>query len=377
MSSRSLTIVCALALVALTGCSALGRKVNQALPEFIRSDPGKEEKERLAILRRGVIEVTPEQKAAQKAAFDVAKAAYDAKDFEEAAELFEEFVEDFPASEYDEAARYLWVEASFLDEEYSTCFSACKSYALNHAISNRSRDVEERAFLSGREYIEGRQSAFFGIFSNVGRGIEILKWVVSTFPNSARAADSQWLLARHYLEEEDWETAVPNFDLLAKNYSNSEWYPIARYNQAYCRYRRVKGDFYDPAINREARSYVDAYLKDFPNGEWRTQAQEMAVWLERTAAERLYNIADWYEGMGKAYSARYYYLKLVKDWPNSDAAARAKVRIAALVDAVPDVSEEQLALEERRAAAQRGDGPASRASTAETRPETRAAEGPR
>jgi len=81
--------------------------------------------------------------------------------------------------------------------------------------------------------------------------------------------------------------------------------------------------------------------------------------------------------MGKAYSARYYYLKLVKDWPNSEAAARAKIRIAALVDAVPDVSEEQLALEERRAAAQRGDGPASRASTTDSRPESRSAEGPR
>lgn len=368
MRPRSSLALIALLLSILPGCSAIGRKMNQALPDFMRSDPGHEEKERLAVLRRGRIEVTPEQRAAQKAAFDAARAEYDAKDYEEAGELFAEFVEDFPASEYDELARYLWVDSAFLDGDYGRCFTACKSYALNHVISNRSKDVEEKAYVSGKEYIEGNMSSFFGIFSNRGRGIDILTWVVTTYPNSSRAADAQWLIARYHVEDEDWEKATPIFDRIAQDYTNSEWYPAARYYQGYCRYRRVKGDYYDPQINADARERITSYLTDFPTGEWRADAQRMVAWLESIAADRLYNVAEWHEDMGKAYSARYYYLKLAKDWPKSAAAQRAQVRIAALVDAVPDVAEEQLAAEERRLAVARGLGATSRASTTETRP---------
>ncbi len=368
MRPRSSLLLLALLLGVLSGCSALGRKANQSLPEFLRSDPGREEKEKLAVLRRGRIEVTPEQRVAQKAAFDGAKAAFDAKDFEEAGDLFEEFVEDFPASEYDEVSRYLWVESTFLDGDYGRCFTACKSYALNHSISDRSKVIEEHAYVSGREYIEGRMSSFFGIFSNRGRGVEIMKWIVSTYPNSARAADAQWQLARYFVEDEDWELATPAFDLLAQNYTNSEWYTAARYYQGYCRYRRVKGDYYDPKINADARERIVTYIKDFPQGEWRDDALRMLQWLESIESDRMYKVADWYESMGKAYSARYYYLKLVADWPKSNAADRARLRIAALVDVVPEVAQEQLEAEERRLAVARGRGPASRASTTDSRP---------
>src|SRR4029079_10366878 len=58
----------AVLLVLCCGCTGLGRKVNQSLPEFMRGDPGKEEKERISHLQQRLA-APPGASAPRTAAF--------------------------------------------------------------------------------------------------------------------------------------------------------------------------------------------------------------------------------------------------------------------------------------------------------------------
>ncbi len=335
MSKRIVPALLLIGLVGFQACGSFGRKVNQALPEWMRTEPGAEEKERLVHLRKRV-EASPEEKAARAAAFAEAKADYDAENWSAAGDKLESFLSDFPASEFDEEGRFLWGEARYREEEQVEAFAAYKSYALNYPVSNRAPIVEERLYTMGKDYIEGKHETFFGIFSNTGRGEDMLKYIVQTFPNSERADDAQWLLGQYYTQEEDWEKAVPAYDYLVKVYKGSEWYPAARYHSAYSRYRRVKGNYYDQVVVTEARQQFASYVADFPGGEWRADAERIITELDRIAAEKILLIGQWYMSQDKPYSARYYFLRCKALYPDSAAAATAMEHFREVADAVPE-----------------------------------------
>jgi TolA-binding protein len=322
------------ALVFLAGCTGLGRRVNQALPEFMRGEPGAEEKERMLALQQR-LQAPPGASAARTRAFQQARNAYDRCQFDCAADFFEDFIEDYPASEYDEEARFLLGESHFRDNDYSAAFAAYKEYAESYPISNRAPCIEERVYKMGCAYLSGRRRMFFGIFSSRGLGEEMFVWLVQTYPNAPRADDAQWALGRYYVSEQDWPKAAAAFDFLVKQYPNSEWLSGARYYTGYTRYRQVKGTVYDQAIVRESRKRFVAYLEEEPDGQWRADAQRLICVLDEIAAQKLLNVAQWYIDQDRCWSARYYLVRLQTLHPSSRAAARGSAILAGLPITLP------------------------------------------
>lgn len=304
-------------------CSGLGREFNQALPEFMRSDPGAKEKEIYANVRRAR-EWSEAELADQRRLFEQAREAFRDGRHDEAASLLEDYLERYPVSSRDEQVRFLLGRSHYEDDEYQAAFSAFKDFAELYVVSDHTSEVMEYEYRMGKDFIEGNRSILFGIISNRGRGEEILNHVVERFPNGERAPDAQWLLSRYYMKEESWEKAAGAFGFLADNYPDSEWFGAARYYQAYGLYRQVKGPQYDPGIIRRAREAFEAYLRQVPEGAWREDAVTLRDQLERMEAEHLLLVGEWYLDQGRPYSARYYFESTRVRFPGTPAAERAR-----------------------------------------------------
>ncbi len=323
---RTLLIISAILLVG--GCRSLNRELNQALPGFLRADPGKEEMEIFAKVRQSR-EWSEEDLARQKEIFDAAKAALDEGRAEEAGDLFEDYLEQYPSSVYDEAARYSLGESHYLDDDYDAAHEAFRDFAAVYPVSGLGSKVVELQYKMGIEFIEGRRSTFFGIFSQRTSGERILNHVVETFPRSRRAADSQWALGRFAMdEEEDWPKAESAFRFLAEQYKTSEWYEPALFDAAYSTYRQVKGDVYDPLTMKRAEEAFQRYLREAPKGANRTEAEAVLLEVEGLRARQLLNVAEWYLKEGKEYSARFYLAKVRDVYPRSEAAETARQLMA-------------------------------------------------
>ena len=306
-------------LVLCCGCTSLGRRVNQSLPEFMRGDPG--------LGGEGTDPAPPAAARGPAGRFGApdggvraARRAYDCQNYDTAASLFEDFIDEYPASEYDEEARFLWGESQFHGNDYVGAFDAYKQYAEAYPVSNRAPCIQERVYVMACAYLSGRRRTFLGLFTAKGVGEDMDIWLVHTYPNAARAADAQWALGRYYVCDAEWAKAAAAFDFLVKQYPNSEWFPAARYFAAYTRYRQVKGTCYDPAIVREARSRFESYVHDFPTGQWRASAEHLICILDNIAAQKILNVAQWYVDQGKCWSARYYLERLEALYPASNAA---------------------------------------------------------
>ena len=85
----------------LPGCAGFGRKFNQALPEFMRAEPGAKEMEIISEVRRAR-EWSPAELEAQEALFRKAEGSLKDKEYSEAISLLEEYLETYPTSRFDE-----------------------------------------------------------------------------------------------------------------------------------------------------------------------------------------------------------------------------------------------------------------------------------
>jgi outer membrane protein assembly factor BamD (BamD/ComL family) len=291
--------------IASPACRSLGRDINNALPAFLRAEPGKEEMAIFAKVRASR-EWSEEDLARQK-------------------ELFEDYLDQYPTSVYDEAARYHLGEAHFLDDDYHAAAAAFRDFAAVYPVSALVPKVAELQYTMGLAFIEGRRSTFLGIFSNRGAGVTILTELVETFPRSARAADAQWALARHYMDhEEDWPRARRAFRFLSDRYRTSPWYKAALFDEGYAIYRQVKGAVYDPQLMKDAQAAFERYLREAPEGDLAGQARGIATEMEDLQASHLLEVGNWYVAQGKEYTSRFYFVKARALFPRSPAAAEAE-----------------------------------------------------
>lgn len=325
------TITLLLAALALGGCSSIGRELNQAMPAFMRYEPGQEEMEIFMQVRKGR-EWTPEDLADQERIATEARSAYAEGRYGDTVVLVEEYLERYPTSSFDEEIRFLLAESHYASDDLSDAFKACRDFSALYPVSPRSAQIMDMEYAIGKEYIEGRQNSFFGLLSNTKRGEEILNHLVETYPSGQRAADAQWLICQYYFGSEDWPKAEGAFQLLAENYPRSEWYPAAMFYTAYSAYRQTKGLEYDPATMYRARAAFGDYLSQVDNPQWAAEAKAIVAALEDLEAGHLLYVGKWYLGQGKPYSARYYLNAVIAKYPESGAAVEAEQSLPELAD---------------------------------------------
>lgn len=309
--------------IVLAGCTGLGREINQAMPEFLRSDPGEEE---MMIFRqvRQARDWSQEDLAEQERQVAEITRLRSEGEWDDAVDRIEDYLEQFPVSSHDENVRFWRGDCSFRDDRWERAYEAWREFTLLHPISDYSVGLTETLYTMGKDFLEGNRSSFFGIFSRERIGVRVLNNLIESFPSSPRAADGQWLLAQYYLEEESWAEAESAFQFVVDQYATSEWHQPALYYVAYCRYRQVKGVPYDPRKMREAKEGFEVYLAKASEGSWRKEAHDIALEIEGLRAAHVLSIAEWYIDQGKPYSARYYLMAVMTRFPQSDAASRAK-----------------------------------------------------
>lgn len=322
ISQHALTLLLlVLASGLLSGCSGFGRKINQALPEFLRSEPGEQEIERLGKRRRSLAR-TSEEAAQIRMTYEQAAALYKGGEYEEAAEATEDLLEIYPDSAYDQAARLLLIRAYMEDDEYYDAAVALRKFLELHPVSERSGEVEDLAYSMAEGYLSGEQDLW--IFDRRADGIKLLEDLVIHFPNGRLADDAWWRISQYHMEDENWIEAQAAFDAIVDRHKESEWAPVSLYYRGYCRFMRIKGVEYDRENMIAALKDFDRYLKDYPDGGEASEALSRANEVRESLARKNVEIARWYEGGGHSGAARFYYRSTVARYGNTKAADEAR-----------------------------------------------------
>ncbi len=147
--------------------------------------------------------------------------------------------------------------------------------------------------------------------------------VLSEFPPPDVAERARFNLARCHMKLENYETAVQNFEEFRTSFPKSDLVDDAIYLMAVCYKAQAPRAERDQRNTVEALKLVELLLRDYPESNVRTEAQQLLKECRSRLAHKDFLNGELYLKMGYYEAARIYFDSVVSEFPDTEWARRA------------------------------------------------------
>jgi outer membrane assembly lipoprotein YfiO len=183
-----------------------------------------------------------------------------------------------------------------------------------------------RLFASGVK----RRLGGLAIISATSEAEELFIRTQERLPGSELGEQASLALGDLYFDRGEMGSATLAYDLFLENYPRSSYRERAMLQLIYASLATFKGPAFDPTGLLEAGQRIEQFASEFPASAARLGATELQLRIKEMLAAKQLNLAQWYERRGERVSAIYLYKRIGRDHPNTPAASKAKLRLAAL-----------------------------------------------
>lgn len=238
---------------------------------------------------------------------------------------------DNPAHERYYEAVFLQGESEFDARDYFAAYELYEEVVVNTSgelyrrALQREMDVA-RAFLSGQPRILWKTVRV----PAQDDGIEILDRIWERVPGTRLGEEALLLKANYFFDSGQADLAQDEYALLAKEYPKGRYRQMAMLRSAEAAERAFPGVRFDdrPLLNADTRyRQVEDSYPAYAERE-RVPARRAAIRDQRASKDL--EVGDWYQRTGNTGAASYYYRAVLKDWPDTFAAAEARTRLLSL-----------------------------------------------
>jgi outer membrane protein assembly factor BamD len=228
----------------LSGCSIFGGRPSTVAPAATLYEAGErlllqdkyvEAREQFALLA----DRHPESDLAPVARFLVGETYFRAKDFEKAVPEFETFVTLYPGHQIADLGQY----------------RLARSYFDQMPTLERDQKITAQALAEFRKLIRLYPESRYAPDA-----------IVKIEACRLRLAQKELWIAAFYVRQGKYESALPRFDTVIKDYGRTQAAPEALYQKADALVRLGRGD--------EAATLLKRLVDEFPSSEWSRRARE-------------------------------------------------------------------------------------------------------
>lgn len=263
------------------------------------------------------------------------------KEYSEAAGKFKSAAGRWPDSVLEEDALFLLGESYFFADRYAKAQDAYDNLLKKYDNSRYLDTVDKRLFTIGRYWEERHQAnpqwpivpnltdkeqPWFDTFGNALKAYETIRMKDPTGP---LADDSIVATANAYFRKGRFEDAAYYYDMLRKEYPRSDHQLQAHVLGLQSKLRVYQGELYDGTPLSQAEEIAKQTLVQFPDrlGPEQARVAQTRDRIVEERAERDWAIARYYDRRKQFGAARIYYQYIVKDYPLTQAAEKARARL--------------------------------------------------
>lgn len=281
----------------------------------------------------------PDEKLA-KAMMKEGEALFSEKKYKEAAAKFATAASRWPDSPLEEDALFLKGESEFFSDQYPKAHDTYGGLLKQYTNTRHLDTVMAREFALARywEQLQDTKPTWpvtpnltdggRPLFDTFGYAIQAFERVRLNDPTGPLADDSLMAMANAYFRRGQFENAAYNYDLLIKEYPNSAFQKDAHLLGLQAKMRIYQGTTYIAAPLNEAKGIADKTLAmgDKLGPERENVALARAQIVEEQA-NREFMLGEYYEGKKYYGAARMYYKSVIDEFPTTERAKEAKVRM--------------------------------------------------
>lgn len=232
----------------------------------------------------------------------------------------------FPDSKEGQEALFLLAK---LNEESGNKYGAYQNldgFLKSNPSSAKIQTIAEKQYELGSSIIRGKTG------TPPEKGIEILRGVINRVPHADFADDAQMTIANYYYKNNMYQEALTEYEELIKKYKQSEWLSRAKYLKINCLYKSYKGVEHDATPLQQAKKEIDLYVKSYKDtNEFEAAEQAQDDITEELARKEIF-IAEFYIRRGKEHSAKIYLQYILRKYPRTRTAQKAKLLLKRIAE---------------------------------------------
>jgi outer membrane protein assembly factor BamD (BamD/ComL family) len=275
----------------------------------------------------GPVKGTPEEQLAYAMEF------FDRKQYDDARRELKKLLKKFKDSREAAEAQYYFARCREEEGDYYAAFKDYRKTLQTYPSTKRFDEILEREYQIANLFLSGTKRKVFGAAALLParhKAIEIYQAIVEDGPFSEYGQLAQYKLGMAHLQMKDYEEAVSAFEQLISRYPDSPLVDDARFQIAQA---SLKGTFkagYDQSPTDLAVRELEGFLKEYPESDLSTDADDRLGELKARRAEHELEVGRFYERRGKPAAARIYYETVVHQFGQTPSAEQAAARLEAL-----------------------------------------------
>ena len=250
------------------------------------------------------------------------------KHAEEAIDSFKAFIKHYPQDARHPEVLFLTAEAYQRLQKWKTAYRLYELSLATLVDEKMRREAVKRMFEIASAFAEGRKepSPLLPFLKLTSRqfGVEKLRSLCDRYSLYPEAQRAMLVVGRYYLQTGDYEEAQEWLDKVLVEKPDEETVASAIYFKGVAFMMSCKGVDYDISTLERARKFFIEYLHRAPTGAFRKSAIENINRIDEALAEREFGVARFYLREGKRKSAEIHLHYILKKYPNTEAAKKAK-----------------------------------------------------
>ena len=190
----------------------------------------------------------------------------------------------------------------------------------------------EELYADGLEILKGRRILW--IFPNVDydAAIEKFQSIIDNYPYSDYEERAQLKIADAYFDDDRFEEALSFYQDFADLHPQHEKVPYALLRAAQCHYNQVESIDQDQTATFEATNALEKLIRNHPYAEETREGEEMMVSLRTRLAQNMLQIADFYLDRTHWQSAAARYRRVLDEYPGLGMDAKALYRLGVCLE---------------------------------------------
>jgi outer membrane assembly lipoprotein YfiO len=181
-------------------------------------------------------------------------------------------------------------------------------------------------------YLGGYKRRFLGIpmLSAEDEAVEMLFRIQQRSPGSPLAEKALKRTADYYYADAQYDLAVDAYQAFIDRYKRSPDIPQVRLKKAFAELAQFHGTKFDPTPVINARTSLEELAIDYPELARQENVASVIERIDAALARKVYQNAHYYIRTHEPSAAAYNFRYLMKNYPNSPEADKAKVELAQL-----------------------------------------------
>ena len=234
--------------------------------------------------------------------------------------IFKDIIKNNPGSELADESQLNIGKAYYLIGDYKNAFKAYEHMIEQDSGTRRLHEILEKEFQVGVAQMERDENGAIRVFESI----------IERNPLGFIAADSQVKIADCYYQLRQFDEAEASYLSVMENYPNSEWVPYAQFRIPYCKLSNIRIQERNYDLLSGSREGFEIYLANNPQGALADTTKEIIGEIDIAMAERDYKVGEFYLRSKRPDAGLIYFESVIKDYPNTEWAARAEEKIKML-----------------------------------------------